>query len=86
MKNYTSVIIFLSILLLVNYAYGQQTIQLKISDKITAKAALKLIEHSDDSLSQSGLQIIQIEGANHFFDYEYEFELLSSIEFALHKT
>jgi pimeloyl-ACP methyl ester carboxylesterase len=31
------------------------------------------------SLKQTGVEVIQIEGANHFFDHEYEFELMDSV-------
>lgn len=37
-------------------------------------------------LTQQGVAIITIDGANHFFDYEYEFDLLDAVESILSKN
>jgi len=36
-------------------------------------------------LARLGINVIEIEGANHFFDYEYEFDLLDTVENILNR-
>jgi pimeloyl-ACP methyl ester carboxylesterase len=36
------------------------------------------------SLKQAGIEVIEIPGANHFFDHEYEFDLMDKVQEILH--
>jgi len=56
-------------------------------DKITVPKTLimgskdnRINESWRHTLLQHGVNVISIEGANHFFDYEYEFDLLDIVE------
>lgn len=37
-------------------------------------------------LTQQGVEIVSIDGANHFFDYEFEFELLDAVKITLSQS